>query len=93
MDSEVKSLLVEFVQKIGLLRRDMKHKKEFEKYEYRFVRIEQKFSAMAELVSRQDPEFAKALRTAFEQPARDLAFKNAAHQKELKAKKTGDNES
>jgi hypothetical protein len=35
-------------------------------------------------VSREDPEFAKAIRTAFVQPSRALAFKNAEHQKKLK---------
>ena len=84
MDAELAQLLIEFVEKVGLLRRDMQHKKELEKYEARFARIEQKFSALAEHLSRDDPEFAKKLRTAWQLPARSLAFRNAEHQKELK---------
>jgi hypothetical protein len=90
MDPEVARLLADFVEKVGLLRRDMKQKKEFERYEARFIRIEQKFSALAELISRDDPEFARALRTAFLSPARALAFRNAEHQKELKARQKDD---
>ena len=81
MDPEFTTLLIELVEKVGLLRRDMQHKKELDKYEARFARIEQKFSALAEHVSRTDPELAKTLRTAWQLPARSLAFRNAAHQK------------
>jgi hypothetical protein len=84
MDPELATMLTEFVEKVGLLRRDMQHKKELEKYEARFARIEQKFSALAERISRDDPDFAKALRTAWQLPARSLAFRNAEHQKDLK---------
>jgi hypothetical protein len=84
MDSETATLLTELVEKVGLLRRDMQQKKDLEKYEARFARIEQKFSALAERLSRNDPELAKALRTAWQLPARSLAFRNAAHQKDLK---------
>jgi hypothetical protein len=45
-------------------------------------RIEQKLSALAERISSEDPELAKALRTAWQLPARSLAFRNAAHQKD-----------
>jgi len=86
MDAELKTLLVDFVEKVGLLRYDMKKKKEFERYESRFARIEQKFSKLAELVSIDDAELAKVLRKAFETPAMSLAFRNAKHQKELKAR-------
>ena len=81
MDQEIAAALAEFVEKVGLLRREMKHNKEFERYEGRFARIEQKFSALAELISRDDPDLAKALRTAFQTPARSLAFRNAEHNK------------
>ena len=84
MDKEVAALLTELIEKVGLLRRDMQQKKELDKYEARFARIEQKFSALAERISRDDPELAKALRTAWQLPARSLAFRNAEHQKELK---------
>jgi hypothetical protein len=85
MDPEIATLLVELVEKVGLLRRDMQQKKELERYEARFARIDQKFSALAERISRDDPEFARTLRTAWQLPARSLAFRNAEHQKELKA--------
>ena len=81
MDSDIATLLIELVEKVGLLRRDMQQKRELEKYEARFTRIEQKFSALAERISRDDPELAKALRTAWQLPARSLAFRNAEHQK------------
>jgi hypothetical protein len=79
---EIASILTEFVEKVGLLRRDMHQKKELEKYEARMQRIEQKLSALAERISLEDPGLAKALRTAWELPARSLAFRNAAHQKD-----------
>ena len=84
MDRETAALLVELIEKVGLLRRDMQQKKELERYEARFQRIEQKFNALAEHLSREDPELAKALRTAWQLPARSLAFRNADHQKDLK---------
>jgi hypothetical protein len=76
------SILAEFVEKVGLLRRDMQQKKELEKYEARMQRIEQKLSALIEAMSTDDPELAKALRTAWQLPARSLAFRNATHQKD-----------
>jgi hypothetical protein len=93
MDPELARLLADFVEKVGLLRRDMKQKREYERYEARFLRIEQKFSTMAELISRDDPELGKRLRTAFQMPAASLAYRNAAHQKELKAREKTDPDS
>ena len=84
MDREIAALLVELIEKVGLLRRDMQHKKELDKYEARFQRIEQKFNALAARLSLEDPDLAKALRTAWQLPARSLAFRNADHQKDLK---------
>ena len=84
MDPAVATLIVELVEKMGLLRRDMLLKKEVEKYEARLARIEQKLSALADLVSANDPDLAKRLRTAWQMPARSLAFRNAEHQKDLK---------
>jgi hypothetical protein len=84
MDQDIKTLLTEFIEKVGLLRRDMQHKKELEKYEGRFARIEQKFSALAERIAQDDPALAKALRTAWQLPARSLAFRNADHQKNIR---------
>ena len=89
MDSQTAKLLTDFVMMVGLLRRDMKapQNNTFERHEGRFVRIEQKFSELTELLSRDNPELAKALHTAFQQPSRALAFKNAEHQKQLKGTK------
>jgi len=84
MEQDVAALLVELIEKVGLLRRDMQQKKELDKYEARFRRIEQKLDALAERLSREDPELAKALRTAWQLPARSLAFRNADHQKGIK---------
>ena len=86
IESDVAALLTEFVEKVGLLRRDMQHRKELEKYEARFARIDQKFSSMVERISRDDPALAKTLRTAWQLPARSLAFRNADHQKSSKEK-------
>lgn len=81
MDKDTAGLLIELIEKVGLLRRDMQQKKELEKYQARFQRIEQKLNALAERVSADDPDLAKALRTAWQLPARSLAFRNADHQK------------
>lgn len=80
---ELATLLTELIEKMGLLRRDMQQKKDLERYEARVARIEQKCSALAEYVSRTDPDLAKALRTAWQLPARSLAFRNADHQKKI----------
>ena len=82
MDEDLARQLIEFIEKVGLLRRDMQLRKELDKYEARFARIDQKFSSLAEEISRDNPELAKQLRTAWQMPARSLAFRNAAHQKE-----------
>jgi len=81
MERELAVLLTELVEKVGLLRRDLKQKGDLEKYEARLARIDQKFSAFAEKVSESDPELAKAFRTAWQMPARSLAFRNAEHAK------------
>lgn len=75
------ALLTEFVEKVGLLRRDLQHKGDLAKYEGRLARIDQKLSALAERMSASDPDGAKALRTAWQLPARSLAFRNVGHQK------------
>ena len=82
MKHELAVLLTEFIEKVGLLRRDMKQRGDVEKYEGRLARIDQKFSALAETIADSDPELAKALRTAWQMPARSLAFRNAEHSKE-----------
>ena len=78
---ELAVLLTELIEKVGLLRRDMQQKGDLTRYEARMARVEQKFSALAEHISRTDPDFAKSLRTAWQLPARSLAFRNAEHQK------------
>ncbi|HZJ33113.1 MAG TPA: hypothetical protein VFD21_16160 [Vicinamibacterales bacterium] len=92
MDAELKTLIVEFVEKVGLLKKDMKPKPEFERYEARFLRIEQKFSALAESIATTDPDFAKLLRRAWQMPGMSLAFRNAEHQKEIKRKKENESD-
>ena len=81
MDPELVTRLTELVEKVGLLRRDMQHRSDLETYEGRLARIDQKFSALAEFISRSDPHVATALRTAWQLPARSLAFRNAEHRK------------
>jgi len=81
MERELAVLLTELMEKVGLLRRDLKQRGDLEKYEARLARVDQKFSALAEKISEKDPDLAKALRTAWQMPARSLAFRNAEHQK------------
>ena len=82
MERELAVLLTELMEKVGLLRRNMKQKGDLEKYEARLARIDQKFSALAEKIAENDPELAKTLRTAWQMPARSLAFRNAEHLKQ-----------
>lgn len=82
MEPDIAALVTEVVEKVGLLRRDMQQKHELERYEARFNRIEQKISALADRLSLDDPDLANAIRTAWRLPARSLAFRNAAHQKD-----------
>ena len=84
LEPEIADLLVELVEKMGLLRTDMRKKQEHEKYAARLARIDSKLSSLAERVSRTDPDLAKRIRTAWQMPGRSLAFRNADHQKELK---------
>jgi len=84
MDKEITDLLTALVEKMGLLRSDLKKRGDLEKYRARVDRVEQKFSSLALRIERDDPELAKQLRTAWQLPGRSLAFRNADHQKELK---------
>ena len=79
-DPDLARLLTELVEKTGLLRRDLQHRGDLEHYSARVLRIEQKLTALVDHVDHQDPELAKALRTAWQLPARSLAFRNARHQ-------------
>jgi hypothetical protein len=83
MEPEIAALVTEVIEKMGLLRRDMQQKKDLERYEARFKRIEHKISALADAIAATDPEIAKAIRTAWQLPARSLAFRNAEHQKNV----------
>ena len=67
MDHELAVLLTELIEKVGLLRRDLKQKGDVEKYEARLARIDQKFSAFAEKVAQSDPEFAKIVDEEFKE--------------------------
>jgi hypothetical protein len=84
LDPAVARLIVELVEKMGLVKRDMMHKKEIEKYEARLARVESKLSQLADLIGAEDPALAKQLRTAWQRPAMSLAYRNAGHQKDLK---------
>ena len=81
MDADTAALLVEFIEKTALLRRDLQHKGDLEKYAARVARIEQKLTALADRLASSDPEVAKSLRNAWTRPAMSLAFRNAEHQK------------
>ena len=81
IDKDLAALVVDLVEKVGLLRRDLQQRHDLEKYEGRVARIEQKVSALAERLAADDPELAKTLRTAWQLPARSLAFRNAEHRK------------
>jgi len=81
MQPEIAALVTEVIEKVGLLRRDMQQKKELDRYEARFKRIEQKVSALADALSADAPALSKAIRTAWQLPARSLAFRNAEHQR------------
>jgi len=80
LDDDARAL-VELVEKVGLLRRDLQHRGELETYAARVVRIEQKVLALAARFDTAQPALAAALRTAWKLPARSLAFRNAEHQK------------
>lgn len=81
MDAESGKRLAEFVEKVGLLRRDLQQKGDLGTYEARVARIDQKLAAFVETLASTDPDLAKAIETAWRQPARSLAFRNADHQK------------
>jgi hypothetical protein len=74
-------MLVELIEKVGLLRRDLQHKQDLARYEARIGRIDQKMDALIAHLATTDAALAKAIETAWKQPARSLAFRNVAHQK------------
>jgi len=75
-------LVADLVEKVALLRREIEHQKDEERYSARLARIGQKVEAVADAVAPDDAAAAAAIRTAWEKPARSLAFRNAAHQKD-----------
>ena len=82
MTAPVPTLIADLVEKVALLRREIEHQKDEERYAARIARIGQKIEALAGAIEAGDPAGAKSIRTAWEKPARSLAFRNAAHQKE-----------
>ena len=80
-------LVADLVEKVALLRREIEQQKDEERYAARLARIGQKVEVLAEAVSADDPATAAAIRTAWEKPARSLAFRNAAHQKESRSER------
>jgi len=81
MNPDEAARLTELIEKIGLLRRDVQHKGDLDKYDARLSRIEQKFIALAETIAQSDATLAASLRSAWRLPARSLAFRNAEHRK------------
>lgn len=81
MTERLPQLVADLVEKVALLRREIEQQKDEQRYAARLARIGQKVETLAEAVEGHDPAAAKAIRTAWEKPARSLAFRNAAHQK------------
>ena len=82
MNPEVADLLLQLVEKVGLLRTDTKKRGDYEKYEARFARVDQKLSALVERLERDDAALAGRLQSTWNQPGRSLAFRNEDHKKE-----------
>lgn len=80
--TDERARVVELVEKMALVRRDLKQKGDLEKYAARLARVEQKVEALASAVEPADPAAAKAMRTAWHTPARSLAVRNVGHQRE-----------
>lgn len=81
--------LIEFVEKVALLRESIKRRGEDEHYAARVDRISQKLEALAASLEETDAAAATAVRAAWGRPVRSLAFRNAARTKE-KGKDAGD---
>ena len=82
LPADVATLVVELVEKMGLLKRDLEQHHDTERYAARLARVDQKVSALAIRLSETDEALARALRTAWATPARSLAFRNAAHRRD-----------
>lgn len=81
--------LIEFVEKVALLRESIKRRGEDEHYAARVERMSQKLEALAASLEDINASAATAIRAAWNRPVRSLAFRNAARTKE-KDKGTGD---
>ena len=81
MTQPLTGLIADLIEKVALLRREIEHQKDEERYAARLARIGQKVELLAEAVAADDPAAAATIRAAWEKPARSLAFRNAAHQK------------
>jgi hypothetical protein len=83
VDDNVAVLVAELVEKVGLLRREIEHQGDDARYAARVARVGQKVAALAEALAQGSSAAAqaqaKAVLTAWEKPARSLAFRNAAH--------------
>ena len=85
MTQPLAGLVADLIEKVALLRREIEQQKDEERYAARLARIGQKVESLAEAVAADDPAAAAAIRTAWEKPARSLAFRNAAHQKDSRS--------
>ena len=52
--------LVELVEKVGLLKRELEHNQDRERYEARLARVEQKLFALADALVETNPDSAAA---------------------------------
>jgi hypothetical protein len=71
-DEAIVPLVIELIEKVGLLRRELQHNQDLDKYEGRIARIEQKIEALADQVSRAGPEPGVSQRRAPEGPVRHV---------------------
>ena len=85
MTPPLTGLIADLIEKVALLRREIEHQKDEERYAARLARIGQKVELLAEAVAADDPAAAAVIRSAWEKPARSLAFRNAAHQKDSRS--------
>ncbi len=78
----VHGLIVEVVEKMALVRRDLATQGDLEKYAARIARVERKVRQLIEAVRVVDATSADAIRKAWDTPARSLAERNVQHQRD-----------
>jgi len=81
LDADVHALIVEVVEKMALVRRDLAKQGDLERYAARMARVEQKIRALADAVAATDASRGQAITKAWDTPARSLAERNAGHQR------------